>query len=114
MKKITVYEIVEKRLWIDDETFEYRPVKLRPFLKEEDASKFIDRCYSNNYPEYRKFKEAVLSPASTGLTYRAKEIEIYDSIEEYDEIFKQERNKAREEEIAKKKAEISQLEDEME
>lgn len=114
MKKITVYEIVEKRLWIDDETYEYKPVKVSPFLREEDASKFINRCYSNNYPEYRKFKDAVLSSASSSLTYKAKEIEIYDSIEEYDEMLKQERNNARKEKIAKNKEEIAQLEDEME
>lgn len=116
MKKITVFEIVKEYREIGPlmvESVEQEPLDIPAFLREEDAMEFVGKTYNPLYPNYYHLGEQV-HKNDCRITYRPKEIEIFECLAEYDEMVIQQKNKQTQEKIAKNKAEIAQLEDEME
>ena len=90
MKKITVYEIVVERL-VYEESWETTPLTgIKPFLKEKDAKEFIQRASREDGSRYY-YLQMKASEMGGRLSYRVKEMDMFESIEEYDQEVKKEK-----------------------
>ena len=104
MIKVKVFEIVERYFDVEDEVFVNTSIGLPPFVNEDLAKEFCDRCKDPKFPRYYKLNQKFVKSGSW-LSYQEKEVEFFESLEDYESKINQKANL---------KAQSDSAEDEME
>ena len=83
MIKVKVYEIVERYFDVEDEVFVNNSIELPPFVNEDMAKEFCERCNNPKFKHYYNLNRKYIKSGSY-LSYQPKVIEVFESLEEYD------------------------------